>query len=100
VKLPEARIRGCNAIQRQHLLHRIRIAEEHHDFLEMRTAHVPFSWLNCGTTLCGTADISYGNCRASDLRPYLLVFSAIRREGVLRLSAAPERGWLVHAIAC
>jgi hypothetical protein len=42
MELAEARVGGGDSIQWEHLLHRIRIAEEHHDFLEMRTAHVPF----------------------------------------------------------
>jgi hypothetical protein len=100
VELPEARIRGCDAIQRQHLLHRVGIAEEHHDFLEMRTAHVPFSWVDHGAALCGTADLSYGNCRAINLGPYLLMFPAVAGREALRLSTTADRDPGDYAIAC
>jgi len=37
--LTEARMRRRNPIERQHLLHGIGIAEQHHDFLQIRAAH-------------------------------------------------------------
>jgi hypothetical protein len=37
--LSQARMRGRDAIERQHLLHGICIAEEHHDFFQVRAAH-------------------------------------------------------------
>jgi hypothetical protein len=37
--LTEARMRGRNPVERQHLLHRVGIAEQHYDFLQVRAAH-------------------------------------------------------------
>src|SRR5581483_2676803 len=35
----EAGVAGREPIERQHLLHRIGVAEEHHDFLQVGTGH-------------------------------------------------------------
>jgi hypothetical protein len=32
-------MRRGDPIEREHLLHRVGVAEEHHDFLEVRTTH-------------------------------------------------------------
>ena len=40
LEVAETRVGGGDAIQRQHLLHRVGVAEEHHDFFQVRTAHV------------------------------------------------------------
>lgn len=37
---PQAGMRRRQAVERQHLLDRVRVAEEHHDFLQVRAAHV------------------------------------------------------------
>jgi hypothetical protein len=37
--LSEAGVRGRNPVERQHLLHGVGIAEQHHDFLQVRAAH-------------------------------------------------------------
>jgi hypothetical protein len=37
--LSQARVRRRNPVERQHLLDRVRVAEEHHDFLQVRAAH-------------------------------------------------------------
>jgi len=37
--LSETGVRRGNPIQRQHLLHGVGIAEQHHDFLQVRAAH-------------------------------------------------------------
>jgi hypothetical protein len=37
--LSEAGVRGRNPVERQHLLHGVGIAEQHHDFFQVRAAH-------------------------------------------------------------
>ncbi|MGE5813508.1 MAG: hypothetical protein ACM36C_03390 [Acidobacteriota bacterium] len=61
---------------------------------------MPFSWLDRGTALCGTATHSYGNARAIDFRPYSLMFLAGEAWLALRLSTIADRDPGDYAIAC
>jgi hypothetical protein len=48
--LSETGMRGRDPVEGQHLLDRVGVAEQHHDFLQIRAAHgAPHDWLRATT---------------------------------------------------